>query len=266
MNVQLLKFRSHALKIIFLAIAIFFFSLSFNIFQEPNGLVTGGVTGIVLVLHELFNVKIPLTTLIINVSFLIFGLIFLGKTFFLKTILGSIVFYPLFLEILPNTQVSQDMLVNAVLGGILMGIGIVFLYISGGSSGGTSLLARILTKYINIPFAIAIFLFDGTIIFMGFLVFGIDKGVYALIFVFTSTFISNYVEYKLSSTNQLIIDSSNYQIKNYLEKDECCDIIEIVVSSPIYICKVLDKDTNRVVKEILSIDKNASVLVTAIKK
>lgn len=266
MSLQLLKIKEQGLNIICLAVAIFFFSLSFNLFQEPNGLVTGGVTGIVLVLHELFGVKISFATLLINLSFLALGLIFLGRSFFFKTVLGSIVFYPLFLEYLPNMQVSSDLLVNAVLGGILMGIGIVFLYISGGSSGGTSLLARITTKYIRIPFSIAIFFFDGTIILIGFIVFGIDTGVYALIFVFTSTFIANFFEEKLSTVNQLIIDSTDARIREYFVADTGCTIIECIERSPVYICKVAGRDTKKVKQEILSIDSSASILITQIKE
>lgn len=85
-------------NILFLAIAIFLFSLSFNLFQAPYGLVTGGVTGIVLILNKLLNANIPHTTLIINTSFLIAGFYFLGQNFFLKTVLGSILFYPFFLS------------------------------------------------------------------------------------------------------------------------------------------------------------------------
>lgn len=201
-----------------LAIAIFLFSLSFNVFQVENGLVTGGVTGIVLILNKIFNVDIPTTTFIINLSFLILGYIYLGKGFFFKTVLGSLVFYPFFLAIIPVCKISNDMLVNALCGGALMGIGISFLLISGGSSGGTSLLSRILNKYTKIPFSICIFLFDGSIILTGFIVFGIDKGVYALIFVLTSTLISNKFEKNIFTKKQLII-VSKLNVKKILESN-----------------------------------------------
>lgn len=202
--------------IIYLAIAIFFLSLSFNLFQAPNGLVTGGVTGIVLILNEQFNVDIPHTTLLINATFLLLGYLFLGKEFFFKTVLGSIVFYPFFLGVIPEVSVSSDMLVNALLGGIIMGVGVSFLFLSKGSSGGTSLLSRILIKYVNIPFATAIFLFDGTIILFGFAIFGIESGVYALIVVATSTLIANYIEQKFSSFNQLILINNEPTVNNVI--------------------------------------------------
>lgn len=252
--------------IFYLAIAIFFFSLSFNLFQEPSGLVTGGVTGIVLVLHQLFDVKISLTTLLINSIFLVLGFIFIGKEFFFKTVLGSILFYPLFLEILPNVKLSDDLLVNAVLGGILMGVGIAFLYVSGGSSGGTSLLARILIKYVKIPFAIAIFIFDGSIILSGFIVFGIDKGVYALIFIFTSTFISNFFESKLSSKNQVLVHSDDSKIRDYLFTQDCCTIIEFGADENIFIFSIPDRLTKKIEKDILNIDKDSKILISQIKE
>ncbi|WOO86795.1 YitT family protein [Mollicutes bacterium LVI A0039] len=248
--------------VLFLAIAIFLFSLSFNVFQTENGLVTGGVTGIVLVLNKLFAVPIPQATLIINTSFLILGFICLGKSFFFKTVLGSIVFYPLFLSIIPVFSVSDDMLVNALCGGAIMGIGISFLLVSGGSSGGTSLLSRILVKYTTVPFSIAIFIFDGLIITAGFLVFGVDRGVYALIFVITSTIISNYFETNYFKVQQVMVISSNDLREQLNEINLEVQMIFQSNSKEMSIFVIKQNQVKLIKQQIQAIDRDAQIIIS----
>lgn len=190
-------------QILLLAIAIFLFSFSFNLFQVENGLVTGGVTGIVLILNGLFALDIPRTTLLINASFLILGLLILGRTFFLKTILGSLFFYPFFLSVIPVTLVFNNIFINVIACGLFMGVGIFCLLLSGGSSGGTSLICRILIKYTNIPFPKGILLIDGSIIICGFFMFGLQNGILSLMIVFISTNTARLLEKKYNSYVQV---------------------------------------------------------------
>lgn len=264
MNLQLSVMNKFK-HIIYLALAIFFLALSFNLFQAPNGLVTGGVTGIVLILNQVLGVDIPSTTLVINGLFLLAGYIFLGKSFFFKTVLGSLLFYPLFLKLIPEVAISSDMLVNALCGGIFMGIGISFLYISSGSSGGTSLLSRILIKYVNIPFAFAIFLFDGTIILIGFIIFGIDSGVYALIVVAISTLIANYIEQWFSSYNQVLIIGDNANLKANAKMVIEPDGSVVTIQAGTYLCIMRSRTVNRFKQELLSLDNQVIIIVSESK-
>lgn len=246
--------------VMYLGIAIFFMSLSFNLFQAPNGLVTGGVTGIVLVLNGLFKVSIPSTTFIINAIFLILGLYFIGKDFFFKTILASLLFYPFFLSVIPSFRVSDDMVVNGVLGGIILGVGVVFLYLSKGSSGGTSVLARIMIKYINIPFAIALFIFDGTIIFFGFLVFGINAGVYALITTGVSTVLANLVEIRLTCTYQVLVNSQNESLASEIAKFKNIEVLNLKDGN--FICLVSRKTIKEFKQALEAEDENVKMLIS----
>lgn len=150
--------------------------------------------------------------------------------------LGSLVFYPFFLSVIPVVKVSEDMIVNTVLGGILVGIGVTFLYLSKGSSGGTSVLVRILIKYINIPFTIAAFIFDGTIICLGFVVFGLEAGVYALIMSGVSTMLVNTIESHLNRVYEVLINSKEDSIAHIISEFTDCE--QIINKGGIYLCLV----------------------------
>lgn len=145
--------------------------LAFGIaaFLIPNGIISDGTTGIGIVLHKSFpNLNTAWLILSLNVFLLFFGFAILGKKFFLTTVAGSVL-YPLFLaafQKIPGiTSLTENATLAAIMGGILIGIGMGLSMRVGSSTGGMDILALVMHRWFHIPVSVGIYAF-------GFLVIG----------------------------------------------------------------------------------------------
>ncbi|MDK2918499.1 MAG: hypothetical protein PWQ37_1232 [Candidatus Petromonas sp.] len=125
---------------------------SLMLFLEPNTIAPGGVTGLAIVIQKVSGIPIDVTNLVINIPLFIVGIIILGKAFGAKTAYGTLML-SLFIRILiitlgNNINATQDLLLASLYGGVLMGVGIGFVFKSGGTTGGTDLAGAILNKFI----------------------------------------------------------------------------------------------------------------------
>ena len=98
----------------------------------------------------------------------------------------------MWLAVLPAWELSDDILLSSVYGGIILGVGIGLVFLGGGTTGGTDMLAAIIQKYMRHYSIAQIMQFiDGAIVLVGMYVFGIRKGLYAIIAVYLVTKVSD---------------------------------------------------------------------------
>ena len=133
-----------------IALAIYVFG--WVAFIIPNGFPGGGVAGLASVVFYGFNIPIDYTYFTLNAILLIIGFAVLGKGFGIKTIYCIIITTLLFrfMPLIPWRSDIQEMMLNAIIGGILSGIGIAIVFKQGGSTGGTDVIVLIINKYKNI--------------------------------------------------------------------------------------------------------------------
>lgn len=187
-----LKVISMYERYIMISMGIIIMSLGFYYFILPANLVVGGVTGLGLVLNDMF-IDFPISSFVfvLNIFLLFIGLFFLGKKLFYRSIYGSLLF-PLVLFLLetfvPPLDIKEDLVLAVTFGGLLLGIGFGLVIKYGGTSGGTDILIKILNKKFKMPISIALYSTDGFVILLGVFVFfneyGITAGLYALITMF----------------------------------------------------------------------------------
>lgn len=173
-------------------------NLGFYFFYLPMKLVTGGVTGLSVIFVE-FKIEAWITILVLNVIFLFIGLIFLGKSFFLKTILGSL-FSPFVIFILQTFNVSErfiidhlsetPLLVSAILGSLLVGFGLAIVFRNGGSTGGMDIAQIIMHKKYHQNYTFSFLITDGLIVLIGYIVF---RDIEILLFSITSVILLSYI-------------------------------------------------------------------------
>ncbi len=128
---------------------LFIFVFSWTAFLIPNEIAGGGVSGLASVIQYATGFEVSYSYLIINAILLFIGVLILGKAFGFKTIycvVVAAVFFK-FLPLIPWTSDIEDKLINAVLGGTLSGVGIGMIFLQGGSTGGTDIIALITAKY-----------------------------------------------------------------------------------------------------------------------
>lgn len=166
-----MKKRSPAFLIKNIALVILgniIYAATVKLFLLPAELMSSGTTGIALVINQLTNFPLTLFIALFNIAALIVGLIFLGKKFFLTTIVSSLL-YPAFLEVLnrilpEDIFVTDNTILNVLFSGIGLGLALGLVIRSGASTGGMDIPVLILNKYFKIPVSISLYVFDFCII------------------------------------------------------------------------------------------------------
>jgi uncharacterized membrane-anchored protein YitT (DUF2179 family) len=191
-----IDFRKVVPDYFLLTVGSIILAINFNIFLAPNKIAPGGVSGAAIIIHH-FTGWLPGTTmLVLTIPMLILGFYYLGRYRFLIRASYVTVLYSLGIDamatILPS-GVGHDLLLNALYGGIIGGIGIGCIYRGGTSPAGTSVISRVLNLKTGIPNSQAYIIIDGGIILIAGLVFGWAMALYAFVTLFMWGFVADYV-------------------------------------------------------------------------
>lgn len=157
------------------------FSVALEIFLVPNNIIDGGIVGISIITSHLSGLPLGVFLFLLNLPFLIIGYKQIGKTFALSTLFGVTIMSIGTTLLHPVPGLTDDPLLAAVFGGILLGIGVGLVLRYGGSLDGTEIVAVLLNK--KSPFSVGeIVMFMNLFILSsaGF-VFGWDRAMYSLI-------------------------------------------------------------------------------------
>lgn len=144
------------------------YSLSMVWFLDPAQIIPGSVTGIAVVVKALFGVPIGVLNLIINVPLVLIAVFFLGKKLLVYTAI-TVLLTSVFIDwwaVLP--ALTEDMLLASVFGGVVMGIGLGMILKGGATTGGTTVVGRLVVrKYPNLPIGTILLIGDFIIITVG---------------------------------------------------------------------------------------------------
>ncbi len=147
MELRKKKWFKFIVEYIGITIGTVIMAISINMFLDPNTIAPGGVTGLAIVIKKVTNGLIPIdiTNLAINIPLFIFGVLVLGKSLGTRTLYATFAL-SIFIRFIPNSIATGDMLLAAVFGGVLMGIGLGIVFKAGGTTGGTDLAGAILNR------------------------------------------------------------------------------------------------------------------------
>lgn len=128
------------------------------IFVIPHGMVGGGVSGMGALIYYATGFPVSYSYFLINIILLLIALKVLGKGFGFKTVFAVViasVFFKILPELIPETfiqeiAISNGKLMSAIIGGAISGVGIALTFSQGGSTGGTDIVALMITKYRNV--------------------------------------------------------------------------------------------------------------------
>ena len=164
---------------------------------DAAGLVTGGFSGIAILVKagtkSLCGNGIPLwvTNLVLNIPVFLLAAKIKGVAFVKKALLGDLSL-TVWLAVLPAWKLSGDFLLVALYGGLLQGVGIGLVFLGGGTTGGTDLLAAIIQNFMRHYSIAQIMQFvDGAVVLVGMYVFGVERALYAIIAVYLVTKVSD---------------------------------------------------------------------------
>lgn len=209
--------RASIVEYVYVIIGAAVVAIGFNVFLLPNQVASGGVSGISTILHGLFGWNPGLVQYAFNIPLFLAGVIILGKKFGFKSFIGTITL-PLIVLLTNHWEPWTDNpLLGALFGGIVVGLGIGLVFKGNASTGGTDLLAQIITKYTGLSLGTSVLLIDGIIAISAAIVFDLEKGLYALIGLYVTTKTIDIIQLGFSQSKMVYIIT--------LKQDEVRDAI-----------------------------------------
>lgn len=212
MKNKIKTYSSLLLGALFIAIGLYFF-------WAPSELAAGGVSGLAIVVKSLLP-SIPIGIIIFVLDMIMFtiGFIMLGKSFGARSLVCSlsVSFIMTVMEFIwPNWKaISEDLLILLLFGAIFIALGQAMVFNSGASSGGTDIIAKIITKYTTLNIGTALMITDMVVVLLAMSIFGLEKGLYAALGVIITT---NLIDYVISGLNVqkyvVIIPSSTDKVE-----------------------------------------------------
>ena len=248
------------------------FALGFDLFLEPNDLNVGGMSGIAMILRRLLGFgSIGVLTMLLNVPLFIMGARRLGKEFLFGSLAGmllSSVFIDLFAGLpVPKTEILLD----SLYGGVLIGLGLGLVFLSGATTGGSDIAARLLRRrFRSASLGRVMLLIDLAIITLTGVVFrDISKTLYSALPLAVSSVVMDQLLYGLDhSTVALIISEEHAQIAKRIETrlDRGATLLDASgtytgMPRPVLMSAVRQKELPELKSFVREIDPNAFVIL-----
>ena len=219
MKTKYISIYSKISKFIFMIIGSVLASVALEIFLIPNNIIDGGIVGISIMASHLTNIPLGIFTFVLNIPFFIIGYKQIGKTFTIST-LFSVICLSIGVSFLhPIPGLTQDPLLAAVFGGIILGIGVGLIIRNGGSLDGTEIVAIILDKRISFSIGEIVMFFNLFILSSAGFIFGWDRAMYSLIAYFIAFKAIDVIVEGLDESKAVMIISEKH-------KDICEAIVD----------------------------------------
>ena len=178
------RFVSRLIPVLGVVLGNFLYALSVKVFLLPTGLVTGGTTGLAMVVNHLCGLPVSAFVLAFNVVMLLLGWWLLGRSFALTTLASSFL-YPAFLELiglfLGDRVLTDDLLLNTIFFGLGIGISLGIVIRCGASTGGMDIPMLVLQKYLRIPVSVSMYAFDFLILLLQLIFSPVENVLYGIV-------------------------------------------------------------------------------------
>ena len=219
----LIKSKNFYVDILVIIIGSFISSLGVNLFLSNAKLLSGGVTGIALILQYLWEIPSGITVFLLNIPLFFVSYKYLNKRFTIYTAIGMLSFSTALMITKPLSTLVQvdDMLLYCIYDGVLSGIGSGLIFYRNGSTGGTDIITMVIRKkYSNFDIGQVGFAFNLIIVTVSIFIFGLPRALYTLISMFiTSTILDKVLNGFTSKKLLLILTEKEDDIINYVIKD-----------------------------------------------
>lgn len=195
----------------FLISGAFIIAATFNMFLNDFDIASGGVSGISVIVEDVFAIRPAFTQWTLNILFVISGFFLLGKQFGMKTIAGTLIL-PFFVLLTEDLQsITDEPLLAALFGGVGLGLGLGLVFKGNASTGGTDLVAQIIHKFTGLSLGVAILFIDGLVVTTAGITYGPEQALYAIIALFTTGRMIDMVQVGLGYAKLCFIISDREQ-------------------------------------------------------
>jgi len=262
------------MKILYIIIGCIICALSYAVFLIPHQIVPGGVTGIAMLLHFLYHTPVGLAAIILNIPLFIIAIRILGVSYGIKSVI-AIFITNLLIDFLVYTikipTPTNNTVLAALYGGLLLGAGLGLVFRGGASTGGTDIVGQILTRFTNLSVGMWIMIVDFVVITLA----GVTTGSFELALLgYLALFLS-------SKVIDLVLEGMDYARAAFIISTKQDKIINRIYDKmrrgvtvldgyspytkekrPVIMCVITKKETHIFKSLIKDIDDNAFVILT----
>ena len=203
--------KSNIFKYFGVIIGCLIAACSINLFVVPSHLLTGGVTGIAMIVYYLADFPIGIQTFIYNIPLLIASYKLLGKDYTVDVVIGTVIF-SICLDATKFLQVYapvNDLMLASIYGGVFNGIGYGIVFRMNGSTGGFDILGAIVKKFYSMNMGSTIFAFNCCIVGIAGILFGVQPALFTLICMYVNSHVTDKVIAGLNRKKAVLIVSEN---------------------------------------------------------
>ena len=254
-------------------------ALAIAVFTNPAQIAPGGDSGIGTLLYHSFGIDVGLSIFVLSVPIFLIGVKLFGRMYGLKSLIGTVLlsaFTSLWSHIFGYGGIldyTKDMSfwLSCLYGGVLSGVGIGLVMKGGSNTGGTDIIALIISRYTHITTGTSLMLIDAMIIAASALVFSIESALYAIVVVFITSIVLDKVVLSMGTgyaKTVLIISDHLDEIGSFIIRE--MDRSGTVISAkglytgeerPMLMAVVPNQEISRLTRRVHEVDKHAFLVI-----
>ena len=252
-----------------IVLGTFLAALSLSLFFLPYDIAPGGISGISTVLSSVLPLSVGLLSFLLNVPLFLLGWRTVGWRFAVRSFIAMSLM-SLFIDLVPVRDVSGNVMLASVFGGVLLGVGLGLVVRAGATTGGTDMAAKMIHNRVAfLSIATILFMIDGLVVAVAGLAFGLQAALWALISLFVSSQMMDTVIKGFNTAMQfMIISNDSEEIVRRIHKDidrGCTRLMAegTYARKPVgtLLCVVSRTEAPRLKKLVAEIDPDAFVTV-----
>lgn len=197
--------------------------ISFEFFFFPNNIASGGVSGLALVIHDMIGIDSGSVMIVCNIILFAIAFMFIGGGFGIKSIYAAFALsFALsgIEKVFTPVALTDNLMLASIFGSSLLAMGTAIMFTQDASTGGTSIIAKLLNKYMHIDIGKSLLISDSVVILLAMYTFGIELGLFGLLSVYlTGTLIDKFIDGFNSCKQVIIFTDKKELVVNYIMKD-----------------------------------------------
>lgn len=261
-------------ELLLLIVGAIIYSIGTQCFITPADIAPGGAMGIALMVHHLTNLPVGTLTLCVNIPLLILAWFYLSRRFAIRTAITCIICSVMVdFVVAPNLPMYEgDRLLSSLYGGVIIGIGMAFIFLAGSTTGGSDIAGYLVQKkWPHVSIGRLLLAIDGVILSTSTVVFGnIDAALFGLVCLYAQTKVIDTIIYGNDAGSQVTVvtrHAAEISEKIIQVLDRSATLLDAKgaysgSATQVVLCTVRKSEFSRLKKMIHEIDKDAFVMVT----
>lgn len=215
--------RKHAMRYLQITIGCLLVCLGFNLFLIPAHLLTGGISGVALIIYYLTDLPVGMQNLVYNLPILYLAYRVFGRLYAVDTIFGTVALSVILdaTHFLVDWSICADPMLNSIFGGVLAGVGFGMVFRANANTGGLDVIAAVTKKYYSLDVGTVVFILNFLIIMGSVALFGMEVALFSIVSIYVTAELTNRVAAGLNREKSIFIVSPQ-------AKAICSDIMENV--------------------------------------